>query len=372
MVNLTQEPLALENDDSNTDAPSGQKSPSPALMPEKEYMDYPAFKELAARPQWVNWSPAPRTNSDGITKIAKPPYRPGSDSKASTHDPVTWGTYQDALRAVESGQHTGIGFVFSEDDPYVGIDLDTCRNPETGLIKTWALRIIDRFGSYTEVSPSGTGVHIYAKGTLKGAARRRQAGEKMKVEAYPSRQYFTFTGEHLQNTPTTIEERQEQLDDLARWLNSPAAATPRKPPSPAAAPNGRKNTGGGVWRPPVHYSDEEILSWAQRKVTENKSRYPSDSEVEQALCYFVVVGTKGDTVRADRLVRDSNQLRKEGRAENWDRKIGETTYGQLTMQKALKWYLLDPRTITEEAQKPPSRSHAVRVAGRSEGTERGR
>jgi hypothetical protein len=67
----------------------------------------------------------------------------------------------------------------------------------------------------------------------------------MKVEAYPSHQYFTFTGEHLPDTPLTIEPRQEALDELAQWLN-PAAATPGKPHRSTTTRNGRENTGGGM------------------------------------------------------------------------------------------------------------------------------
>lgn len=143
-----------------------------------------ASEELQQRPQWVNWTAEPRR--DGI---AKPPYISGSNSKASTSDPATWGTYQDALKAVERSQHTGVGYVFSQDDGYTGIDLDKCRYPPTGRIAPWALRIVQRFNSYTEISPSGTGLPIFVRGTLPGHAHHRD-----QVEAYSQGQYFTWTG----------------------------------------------------------------------------------------------------------------------------------------------------------------------------------
>jgi primase-polymerase (primpol)-like protein len=65
---------------------------------------------------------------------------------------------------VASRGYCGVGFVFSSDDPYVGIDLDGCRNPQTGYIEPWALEIVRRLNSYTEISRSGTGLHIIAKG----------------------------------------------------------------------------------------------------------------------------------------------------------------------------------------------------------------
>src|SRR5262249_12807687 len=103
----------------------------------------------------------------------------------------------------------GIGFVFTEDDPYAGIDLDDCRNPETGVIAPWARRIIAVLSSYTEISPSGTGVHIYVQGRLPGQGRNLKP-----VEIYDRRHYFTVTGQHIPGTSTTIEEQQDVLDLL--------------------------------------------------------------------------------------------------------------------------------------------------------------
>jgi primase-polymerase (primpol)-like protein len=61
---------------------------------------------------------------------------------------------------------TGVGYVFSDGDPYSGVDLDNCRGRETGEIADWAKEIIRGLASYTEVSPSGTGVKIWVKGRL--------------------------------------------------------------------------------------------------------------------------------------------------------------------------------------------------------------
>src|SRR5207244_12523629 len=63
----------------------------------------------------------------------------------------------DALPILQDG-FAGVGFVFSSDDPYTGVDLDKCRNPETGQIEEWAQGIIEQLDSYTESSQSGTGV----------------------------------------------------------------------------------------------------------------------------------------------------------------------------------------------------------------------
>ena len=71
--------------------------------------------------------------------------------------------------------------------PCVGIDLDKCRNAESGVIELWAKEIIEKLNSYTEISPSGTGIHIWVKGAIPKTGRR-----KGRIEIYDSgRDYFT-------------------------------------------------------------------------------------------------------------------------------------------------------------------------------------
>ena len=127
-------------------------------------------QELIALPQWVIWKPELR---DG--KWTKVPYCPGDPlRKAKTNDPSTWGTYQEAIKAASESDGTfGIGFVFTEDDPHSGVDLDHVREPETGAICEWAQEIIQSLNSYTEVSPSGTGVKIFCQSKKPGNKSRR-------------------------------------------------------------------------------------------------------------------------------------------------------------------------------------------------------
>jgi putative DNA primase/helicase len=54
----------------------------------------------------------------------------------------------------------GIGFVFTESDPFCGVDLDACVDPKTGEIASWASEIVRELNSYTAFSPSGTGLHV--------------------------------------------------------------------------------------------------------------------------------------------------------------------------------------------------------------------
>ena len=142
----------------------------------KEHKDYP---------QWVNWKREKRAG-----KSTKPPYDPKTANKRASHsDSATWGTFEQAVKAMDRG-FDGIGFVFTEDDPFCGIDLDKCRDPVSGEIAPWDLKIIKDFDSYTEISPSKTGLKIFIKGKLPGG------GIKTKhVEVYDKLRFFTVTGD---------------------------------------------------------------------------------------------------------------------------------------------------------------------------------
>jgi putative DNA primase/helicase len=144
-------------------------------------------EQLAERPQWVCWRLEER---DG--KSTKVPYTPGTLRRASSTDLMTWRTFSEALAAYEAGEppYDGIGFVFCSADPFVGIDLDGCRNPETGEVAPWAQKIISRVQEgYVEASPSGTGVHIIVEGVVRDGGMR-----KGKAEMYGRGRFFTITG----------------------------------------------------------------------------------------------------------------------------------------------------------------------------------
>jgi putative DNA primase/helicase len=118
---------------------------------------------------------------------------------------MTWATFEEALAAYEAGAppYDGIGFVFCNADPFVGIDLDDCRDAESGAIAPWAQSIISRVQEgYVEVSPSGTGVHNIVEGTVRGGGTRKKVrnleGEVIgEIEMYSRERFFTITGEAL-------------------------------------------------------------------------------------------------------------------------------------------------------------------------------
>ena len=129
--------------------------------------------DLLERDQWVLYREEERGG-----KSTKVPYQ--LDGKpASSTDPSTWGGYEDVVRVRSTSElkprtaYAGIGFVFSADDPFTGIDLDNCLEDTDELeIKPWAQPIVQTFSdSYIEISPGGFGLHIFCKATLPGAGK---------------------------------------------------------------------------------------------------------------------------------------------------------------------------------------------------------
>jgi primase-polymerase (primpol)-like protein len=108
---------------------------------------------------------------------------------------MTWTTFEEALTDYRANEefYSGIGFVFSSADPFVGIDLDDCRGPKSGKSAPWAQEILDRVQEgYVEISPSGTGIHIIVRGAVRDGGMR-----KGPVEMYSRGRFFTITGELL-------------------------------------------------------------------------------------------------------------------------------------------------------------------------------
>jgi putative DNA primase/helicase len=136
-------------------------------------------EELRVRPQWVVW----KAVGDKPDKI---PYSARTGRRASSTDLLTWATFQEALEAYENGDYAGIGFVFSSADPYTGVDLDDCVDAD-GEIAGWAMEIVRYFDSYTELSATGSGLHIIVRGEVPN----RRKGD---VEVYSSKRFFTVTG----------------------------------------------------------------------------------------------------------------------------------------------------------------------------------
>jgi putative DNA primase/helicase len=144
-------------------------------------------EQLKSYRHWVCWRSEVRDGEEKPTKVL---YTPDTGARASHSDSRTWRPFEDVVAGLDAGGFDGIGFVFSSGDPYAGIDLDGCRNAESGEIEPWAQKIIDRVqAGYIEVSPSGTGVHIIVEGNVRDGGMRKGS-----IEMYSQWRFFTMTG----------------------------------------------------------------------------------------------------------------------------------------------------------------------------------
>ena len=179
------------------------------------------LKEMA---QWVCWT---FENRDGDK--TKPPIAPFDNTKyAKSNDSDTWGTYEEAVsyHDREDTDTEGIGLMLSESDLVVGIDLDGCRHPETAELEPWASEIVELVDTYTEVSPSQTGLRLFAVGMLpEGRSRQKQERtidmpdwvleqKSAEIEVYDDVRYMTYTGDQLEGTPSDAEKRVSEIKEL--------------------------------------------------------------------------------------------------------------------------------------------------------------
>ena len=264
--------------------------------------------------QWLCWRQEVREG-----KPTKVPYSPATGRRASSTKPETWTGYQEALRACKEQGYGGIGFVFTPEDDLCGVDLDDCLNPETGEIEGWAQEVIEELDSYTEISPSGTGVHILVRGELPKGRNR-----KGRFEVYDRGRYFTVTGRHLSGTPKSIESRQQQLQRVLWHVFGEESV------------NGHKELCEDAKLVDKGLSDSEIVQKASKASNGEKfgrlwagdsSGYTSTSEADQALCSLLAFWTGPDFDRIEALFRQSGLYR-----EKWER----ADYRDRTISKALE------------------------------------
>jgi hypothetical protein len=202
-----------------------------------------ALDELRTHRQWVCWDYVTRP---GAAKPTKPPMSPHTGRGASHAKPADWGTYEQAEACAERRKFAGVGFVLTEDDGYTGIDLDKCRNPETGKLDQWADDIVALGETYWELSPSGTGLRAIVRGKIEKTVKCDTAH----VELYRSLRYLTITGDHIEETPedirpapTTLEWLMDRVAQFAPKAQEPhfeppkvlkdALVTPTRPHSDA-------------------------------------------------------------------------------------------------------------------------------------------
>lgn len=181
---------------------------------------------LIARSQWVPWHYG-NTPSEKIPINVTASQKAGAIVKASITDPVTWSTFHDARTYYLAHRNAvdGIGYVFSPDDPYTGIDFDKCiGDPLTWpRVQAWLAQV----GGYAERSPSGTGIKAIVHATVGRGRKKKIAG--LAVEVYDRARYFTLTGDILKGHTSEVADGQPLVDELLRLMGGASPGNPGNP-----------------------------------------------------------------------------------------------------------------------------------------------
>lgn len=243
--------------------------------------------ELKKCNQWILW----RFEKGANGRMTKVPYSPAGHKTGSQE--AQW-NIEDLYKHVKDGNFSGLGFSFKETDRYIGIDYDSEKDSEGNVIKPVLnenKEIIDpeiaaevaAINSYTEISPSGNGIHIICKGDKLPAWK---AGTNKPIgELYFSGRFFTVTGEPYKDSPIEVNEIDpEKLKEIYYRLN-PEDLKPKRNPFQYA-------------RDTSWLSETEIR---QKLMNDPKSRdlfmgnitgYKSHSEADEALCCKIAFFTK--------------------------------------------------------------------------------
>ncbi len=269
--------------------------------------------ELRNIPHWVCWAWEDRNG-----KMSKVPKNSRTGGNAGSTYPDTWGTFETALEAYNRFGFNGIGWVFTKDSGYFGVDIDHCTD-NIALCNEF----VETLKSYNEISTSGTGLHIICKGVLPEGKKKHNS-----VEMYSHGRYFIFTGNIYNKKYSKIVNCSESIKPLhKKYL----------PETSVKNHNDKKNININN---EININDYELLQMAM--FSKNgvlfsllyngswEGLYPSHSNADMALCCMLAFWTSCNESQMDRLFRGSRLMR-----SKWDEKHGLMTYGQMTIKKAI-------------------------------------
>lgn len=190
--------------------------------------------EMRETPQWVTWE---------YIEGRKQPHSmfADTDNTWSWSNSSNWGTFEEARTTSQRVPHLeGVGFIIqhSEEpyrepaDPFVLVDFDDVRNPETGEMHEVAKRYVHQAGTYADVSTSGTGVHLIGHGRLPGDVRtiqddlpERKAFPEAEIEVYDGKRFSAMTGRHIEATPIGAVDITEFVRMLANKYDTNATTS---------------------------------------------------------------------------------------------------------------------------------------------------
>lgn len=271
-------------------------------------------------------------------KLNKTPLNPNNVREgASSTDPSQWGDFEEAIRACAENDLGGIGFEL-DGSGLIGVDLDNHPNPNGNSItqeafQSLANRFTKELNSYTEWSVSGNGVHIFCYGKLPAGRRKSE-----NVEMYDSGRFIAMTGKSIGHR--SLQNRQSEITALWKeFLDDSDAKAKQK------AEREAKNREYLSKLPQnavlANLSDEQVIEKgckSSRIGAKFYSLWKGDlsacggdhSKCDQAFCNYLAFFANCDFDQIDRIFRASGLMR-----EKWDSARGDTTYGAITVQKAI-------------------------------------
>ena len=268
--------------------------------------------QLQPLPQWVVWK---STLESGKNK--KVPYNPNyRNARASVKIPKSWGTLQQALTALETGNYSGIGFMITP--PLVLLDLDNSYDRATRTITNPLAEVImNAVPTYFEASPYN-GIHglVYAEKPIVGLHTDA-------IEIYGHDRFTTITTDHLASTPTAIAYRTEEIDALYRRF------------APPVEERDYQNTRGGVGSgqlaelPPEAEKDSLLQGLLRGDI----SPFQGDASRADFVFIMKLLHWTGDNKVLTRQLFLSSPL---GQRQKAERPTGDTTYVDLTIENVLK------------------------------------
>jgi putative DNA primase/helicase len=296
---------------------------------------------LRATPRWMGTRYERR--KDG--KIDKPPYSVVSGLPAIKADKTNrenWTTFEEAWGAYERGEVDAIGFVFSKDDSFFVVDCDHVIDPDTGEIHPTAAEVIHALNSYTELSCSGTGVHVIGHGTKPEYAGCKSSKLGFDIEVYDSARFVVMTGERMTDA-LGPKDRQDELLSLCRKLWPKRERLYSKRPTHPA---------------PVGLEDQELLERARRSRTGAKFRelydlgdtagYASASEADFSLLNMLIFWTAGDRDQIMRLFEASALYRGKDKHRDYVRRSVDNALGSYVGS------FYKPRRVKKARQEEPA------------------
>jgi len=271
-------------------------------------------EEIKELPQWVLWRAEWDSKQQQYKKV---PYST-QGYKASSTNTNTWVKFQDVVSLFDSDkQYNGIGFVLSNDDNYICLDIDDAVNLNTGQLQTdLAIEMTEL--TYCELSPSGTGLHCFFKGTLPDNRKKKRTD--LDIELYDTGRFMTVTGHSIGQSE--ICDEQPVIDNIVeRYFK----AESKKQNITIA------KTGSSV------FTDDEIVRMMTKKskykkllAGEYEDIFDSPSEAVQSLLRVLAFYTGRDKSQMERIFLTYNNL-----TDKWNESRGNSTWGNNELDTAI-------------------------------------